>query len=150
MTDRPKRRMPSMKRLLEYRNIKEPHCQKCLVPMPVDHLERAHLIDRCYDGLDGAQNLAALCGWCHKQMPSFYNGDEDEAMRWLATPWEGPYHAMVRLSISRTKGITLEEAVSNYGCSNLHCYVVCLLRWWFNSDEYQQERLSAQYDRLCA
>lgn len=49
------------------------------------HLERAHLIDRCRDGLDGAQNLVLLCRDCHRSMPSFGPGSEAMAMAWVAT-----------------------------------------------------------------
>jgi len=39
-------------------------------------LDRAHLADRCFGGLDGPQNLALLCRWCHCAMPVCTTGEE--------------------------------------------------------------------------
>lgn len=79
----------------------EPFCARCGWLVPIDdsrfatdkgawgeaskrsYLERAHLIDRCYDGLDGVQNLVPLCWRCHDVMPSFKPGDEDAALSWV-------------------------------------------------------------------
>jgi hypothetical protein len=47
------------------------------------YLERAHLITRVFDGLDGPQNLAPLCGSCHRYQPSFEPGQEQEALDWV-------------------------------------------------------------------
>ena len=49
-------------------------------------LERAHLIDRWAGGLDGAQNLVLLCGFCHRIQPIFEPGDEARALEWVFTP----------------------------------------------------------------
>lgn len=46
-------------------------------------LERAHLIDRAFGGLDGPQNLVLLCWRCHREMPSFRPGDEAFAWAWV-------------------------------------------------------------------
>jgi 5-methylcytosine-specific restriction endonuclease McrA len=80
----------------------EPYCMACGQLSDVDDeqttsdawktsgLERAHLIDRCSGGLDGAQNLVTLCRSCHRSMPSFVSGDEAKAMAWLrATEFHG-------------------------------------------------------------
>jgi hypothetical protein len=45
--------------------------------------EKAHLIDRCLDGLDGPQNVIPLCHRCHRTMPSFGPGEEEEAWAWI-------------------------------------------------------------------
>lgn len=148
MTDRPKRRMPPIKRILEYRNIKEPHCQKCLVPMRPKHLERAHLIDRFFGGLDGVQNLVLLCSWCHKRMPSFCNGEESAVLSWLAEHWESGYHEIVRIEASRSN-VSLEDMLRHTGCTDLHCYVVCLKRMIISctdDDGYWISNLAAEQD----
>lgn len=106
---RPARRMPSLRRVAEfwldrdewpdykgnYIGLGEPFCAACgwLAPEVDDepwtwksasaHLDRAHLIDRCYGGLDGACNLVPLCHICHKGMPSFRPGQEAEALAWV-------------------------------------------------------------------
>jgi hypothetical protein len=46
-------------------------------------LERAHLIDRIYDGLDGPQNLAMLCRRCHGAMPGHHPGQEQDAIGYV-------------------------------------------------------------------
>jgi hypothetical protein len=44
-------------------------------------LERAHLADRAWNGLDQVQNIVPLCGLCHRVMPSFTDGRE--AIKWV-------------------------------------------------------------------
>lgn len=46
-------------------------------------LDRAHLVDRCRDGLDHEPNLSLLCGRCHKVMPSFGPDEGDAAIQWV-------------------------------------------------------------------
>jgi hypothetical protein len=46
-------------------------------------LERAHLIDRICDGLDGPQNLVMLCSLCHRMMPVHRPGQEDAAFNYV-------------------------------------------------------------------
>lgn len=57
--------------------LPDDRCWRCWTAGPLD---RAHLIDRCMGGLDGAQNLALLCYQCHRRMPSFEPGQEREAL----------------------------------------------------------------------
>lgn len=103
---RPGRRMPSAARIAEYWEDRfadgsgpfvvdwgEPSCFGCdrmVRAFSTRYLERAHLVDRCRDGLDGEQNLVLLCGLCHALMPSFGPGEGDEALAWVlrggATP----------------------------------------------------------------
>lgn len=49
------------------------------------YLDRAHLIDRCFDGLDIAPNLVPLCVICHKEQPSYRPGMEENALSWVAS-----------------------------------------------------------------
>jgi len=94
---RPPRRMPSLKKIADHHCLPmQPFCVGCGLHTPVSewrnaspYLDRAHIIDRCYGGLDAAQNLAPLCQACHKVQPIFEPGDEDEAMEWFALPWDG-------------------------------------------------------------
>lgn len=46
-------------------------------------LERGHLIDRCFDGLDDVQNLVPVCHRCHKLQPSCEPGDEKRAIEYV-------------------------------------------------------------------
>jgi hypothetical protein len=54
-------------------------------------LERAHLITRVYDGLDGPQNLAPLCSLCHRFMPNFEPGQEQSALDYVRN---GGFHGL--------------------------------------------------------
>jgi hypothetical protein len=89
-------RMPSLWAIVQYWHSQEdfgvpdiarPHCFACERPIPFDeshslaarwnrstpYLDRAHLVDRIHNGLDGPQNLMPMCRWpCHKLMPQFY------------------------------------------------------------------------------
>ncbi len=75
------RRMPSMKVVARRLGMETPECVRCGRDDVV--LDRAHLIDRVYHGLDNAANLAPLCGWCHKVQPIFEPGDEAAALEWF-------------------------------------------------------------------
>ena len=88
---RPRRRMPTLLAIARYHGLGEvSYCVRCGYRPPWDHwgisstyLERAHIIDRCFDGLDVAPNLAPLCSWCHRTQPIFKPGDEAEAYAWF-------------------------------------------------------------------
>jgi 5-methylcytosine-specific restriction endonuclease McrA len=80
-TDRPPRTMPSMKSILRYLDFPAGECWKC--GGDFDYLERAHVIDRCGDGLDVEPNLRPLCVTCHRLQPMFVNGQEAEAAQWF-------------------------------------------------------------------
>lgn len=77
--ERGPRRMPSMKRVLRHHGI-EGRCCRCGYD---GYLERAHIIDRVFGGLDTGANLAPLCSWCHRGQPIFEPGQEDEARDWF-------------------------------------------------------------------
>jgi 5-methylcytosine-specific restriction endonuclease McrA len=80
LADRPPRRMPVMRRILAHHELSDAYCVRCGYE---GSLERAHIIDRCYGGLDGPQNLAPLCSLCHRQQPIFQPGDETVALEWF-------------------------------------------------------------------
>jgi len=146
ISTRPSRRMPTMKRLLMHWEVIEPHCFKCLVPVRKETLVRAHLIDRCRDGLDGAQNLVPLCDWCHDRMPSFGNGDEESVLQWIHEPWEGFYHDTCRLNISRHWDGTLQEFLNEQGCSTLHEVVVKIARFYVKLLKENPDRFELDYE----
>src|SRR5262245_28203264 len=96
---RPRRSMPSLRKIVaHWREMgpfvvdDHPHCFACRQPAPVDDwadargwLERAHLIDRVFGGLDGPQNLVLLCSLCHRLQPAFKpcDGVRYEAFGWV-------------------------------------------------------------------
>jgi hypothetical protein len=91
---RPPRRMPSLVRIARHHGVelRVPFCWRCHVESDDDatswrtassFLERAHVIDRCYGGLDDVQNLRPLCCDCHRWQPDFGPGDEPLALRWF-------------------------------------------------------------------
>lgn len=45
--------------------------------------DRAHIIDRSRDGLDGPQNLVLLCKSCHRAQPSFGPSDWMFFLEWV-------------------------------------------------------------------
>lgn len=78
--------MPRLSECETYWGVPRAHCIRCLEPA---RCERAHVIDRCYGGLDGVQNIVPLCVPCHKEMPPFIPGEEAKALAWLAVPdWD--------------------------------------------------------------
>jgi 5-methylcytosine-specific restriction endonuclease McrA len=82
--ERGPRRMPSMRDIVAFHGLESAFCVRC---GRVDDLERAHLIDRCFAGLDGPQNLAPLCWYCHRRrQPIFVPGQEDLARAWFRLP----------------------------------------------------------------
>lgn len=81
---KPPRRMPSLKKVLEYHGLDpEPLCVRCGL---VDVVERAHIIDRSSNGLDNCANLAPLCRYCHAGQPIFAPEQEAEALAWFGLP----------------------------------------------------------------
>lgn len=76
---RPPRRMSSVEAIAAHHGLPAGSCWRCGRP---DDVERAHLIDRSRDGLDGLQNLVLLCHRCHAAMPSYGPGDEPFAFAW--------------------------------------------------------------------
>jgi 5-methylcytosine-specific restriction endonuclease McrA len=82
LTDRPPRNMPSMKKIVAYHGLPTPPtCVRCGLD---GYLERAHIIDRVFDGLDLESNLLPLCPLCHRSQPIFKPGDEDAALKWFS------------------------------------------------------------------
>jgi hypothetical protein len=108
---RPRRQMPSLWAIASYWHVREgnpllldaeavefPYCFACSAMAPgIDEdrpvrirwnaagrwLDRAHLVDRVFAGLDGPQNIVPLCYPCHKVMPSFRVEQGAEAIRWV-------------------------------------------------------------------
>lgn len=91
---RPKRRMPTMTQIAKHHGFDRstPLCIRCGL-VPDDYatwkdagglgLERAHVIDRVFDGLDTLANLLPLCWRCHRGQPIFKAGDEAAALDWF-------------------------------------------------------------------
>lgn len=74
---RPPRQMWSRERIARFWGRPVDQCWSCR--QPCERPERAHLIDRVFGGLDGPQNLVLMCPSCHKLMPSYEPGQEQEA-----------------------------------------------------------------------
>jgi len=92
MIARPKRRMPSLLHIARFWGIahQQPHCVRCFALAPVDdwrkansYLQRAHIVDRIFDGLDVVWNIAPLCVRCHHHQPIFRAGEELDAIDWF-------------------------------------------------------------------
>lgn len=64
----------------DYQNHPD-HTVAQLWSMAGRYIDRAHLADRFYNGLDDVQNLVPLCWRCHRVMPSFQTGEP--ALRWV-------------------------------------------------------------------
>lgn len=76
-------------------DLDNPHCLACGYSQELDgtpaerwkqagrFLQRAHLIDRVRDGLDGPQNIIPLCGACHRAQPSYGVEQCDEVIAWI-------------------------------------------------------------------
>lgn len=84
--------MPALKRIAEFWALPDdpPYCVRCGWSVPVIRwndasgwLIRAHIIDRCFDGLDLPCNLAPLCDGCHSHQPIFKPGEEPIALIWF-------------------------------------------------------------------
>ena len=91
---RPGRWMPSLLKIAQFHGLgDEPFCVRCGYQPPVQtwreaarYLQRAHIIDRVYDGLDAVQNIVPLCGLCHRRQPIFR--DKVPALEWFGLPLE--------------------------------------------------------------
>jgi hypothetical protein len=106
--ERPARKMPSALNVAKYHGAVDPDrlrdghgpaCMGCSTGADEwSQLERAHLIDRCFGGLDGPQNIVMLCRKCHRSMPSFEPGREDAAWSWVRTreSWYATFGRLVR------------------------------------------------------
>jgi 5-methylcytosine-specific restriction endonuclease McrA len=90
---RPPRQIPSLTLIAAFHGLGPvPHCVRCRRTAPGSwraasrHLERAHIIDRIFDGLDTEQNLLPLCSSCHRAQPGFRPGEEVRALLWFGRP----------------------------------------------------------------
>lgn len=91
---RPRRRMPTLQRIAAFHRLpSQPACVRCeMQPRaerwsdPNPGLERAHIIDRVYNGLDLVSNLLPLCPPCHRSQPIFKPGDDAAALEWFGRP----------------------------------------------------------------
>jgi hypothetical protein len=110
---RPPRKMPSLWQIAQYWydrgplifdvDLDTPHCFACYRIAPFREedsfkdrwngasrwLIRGHLVNRKRDGLDGPQNIAALCNFCHRFMRMFSVEDGAAAIEWVQDggPW---------------------------------------------------------------
>ena len=93
---RPRRSMRSVKKVAEFWAAPErahvfqvsmdrPECFACGLMGPdwTGWLQRAHLVTRCYGGLDHEGNLALLCEPCHADMPDFHFYEGCWAIEWV-------------------------------------------------------------------
>lgn len=84
LAPRLERRMPTWRHIVLHHRI-DLACRRC-GDRDLANLERAHIIDRCFDGLDEVSNIAPLCWQCHKAQPIFRPGDEYQARAWFGLP----------------------------------------------------------------
>jgi 5-methylcytosine-specific restriction endonuclease McrA len=108
MTDRGERKLATLKAVARHHGRPEDSCWRC--GRTDAHLERAHLVDRMQDGLDGPQNLALLCPSCHAMMPPYCPDDADDA-RGYAIP-EQPSLALLVENACRAAGFTIDDLVA--------------------------------------
>lgn len=91
LTKRPPRQMPRLPTIAAVHELGDlARCVRCSYLPPVDewryahsYLQRAHIIDRVFDGTDYPANLAPLCEGCHGRQPIFQPGDEAVAYTWF-------------------------------------------------------------------
>ncbi len=83
--------MPRVDVIADHHGRPVDECWRCCAVGPV---ERAHLVDRTGSGLDGPQNLALLCDFCHRLMPTFRFDQGDKAIAY-AMPAEPGMHQQV-------------------------------------------------------
>ena|ERR1017187_845765 len=96
---RPDRKLPSLWTIAEYWSGRDvfdltlpwPHCFSCFREAPCReedsprdrwngasrYLDRAHLVDRAFNGLDGPQNMVPLCRLCHRRMMPMFRGYDE-------------------------------------------------------------------------
>lgn len=83
--------MPTLRSIARHWGMEDgpARCYRCGITRPHwtwdgnGGIDRAHIITRCYGGLDDVQNIIPLCIACHRMQPGFGPGDEDEAMAWM-------------------------------------------------------------------
>jgi len=63
------------------------HQEGCFTCGNLDDLERAHLVDRCFGGLDHCANLIIICHACHRKMPSFEGNPKDSGIHHPSLLW---------------------------------------------------------------
>lgn len=88
------RTWPTLRQIAAHHGLgPEPYCLRCGWQPPVETwvaarglLERAHIIDRVFDGLDLVSNIAPLCAPCHRAQPIFGPRDEYDARAWFGLP----------------------------------------------------------------
>jgi hypothetical protein len=100
---RPRRRIPTLWAIVsywaplgvfEFLETDQPQCFGCSVVVDIlggplrdrwnsssRRLDKAHLVDHALNGLDGPQNMVALCYPCHRAMPKFSYGPD--AIEWV-------------------------------------------------------------------
>lgn len=91
LAPRPTRRMPTLIKVAQFHGLAlPPACVRCGYTPGVatwreaaGHLERAHVIDRGYGGLDLLCNILPLCPPCHRAQPIFRPADRSEALAWF-------------------------------------------------------------------
>lgn len=91
LAQRPARRMPMFTKVARFHNLPTPPaCIRCDFKPGVatwgeasSHLQRAHIIDRAYGGLDSLCNILPLCPPCHREQPIFRPQDRAEALEWF-------------------------------------------------------------------
>jgi hypothetical protein len=85
--------MPTTTRVAAHWGADKHRCMRCGARRP----DRAHIVNRCDDGLDGPQNLWLLCPGCHAEMPSVGPQEVAYAWRWLRVDTDARQHAFMRL-----------------------------------------------------
>ncbi len=108
---RPPRREPPAQKVAAYWaqrggpftvHVDMPACFACFLEARTwSRLQRAHLVDRARGGLDGAQNLAMLCPLCHRVMPVFRPGQEQDAIQYIL---DGGYYPLLLAAGYRNAG----------------------------------------------
>jgi hypothetical protein len=77
--------MPTRKVIARHHGLGDGVCWRC--GFDTDDIERAHIVDRMTwpggAGLDAVQNLALLCGVCHKGMPIIEPEDWERGMEYV-------------------------------------------------------------------
>lgn len=111
---RGRRRLPRLSECEDHWSVAPASCIRC---GEVARCERSHIIDRSAGGLDGVQNVVPLCYRCHRVMPPFWPGDEDEALAWLACPDDLTWR-LRRVELIREQHPVEWERVERGDCSS--------------------------------
>jgi hypothetical protein len=98
-TTRPPRKMPSLNKIAQHWGREQEDCSCCWRCDRTCSPVRAHIIDRCYDGLDGPQNLWLLCAPCHYEQPTSRPEDYWHTMAYLigVDEWQRLYVNVMRI-----------------------------------------------------